>query len=147
MSTPYGVALVAVLRIQGAAAARGDLPPALDRRVREIVAAAVAEGVDPAEVLALCVRESGVRLRNRRASLCGCQPYLTDDRTQARCAAAAWRRALDHCGSAERAVNRYVRGPCEAPRRPTPGPVEWRSHLARYRASWSSIVADLRASP
>lgn len=119
--TPYGPALALLLRVP--IDDRGDLAPSLDRRVRLIVQAAHLADVDPAELLAVCVLESGLRVRSPRASLCGCQPYATDDATQATCAARSYAAGLDRCGTPEGAVSRYVWGRC------APGREDGRSRM------------------
>lgn len=144
---PYGPALAAVLRLRGPdGRPLRRLPAAIDARASAVVEEARRAGAEPPHVLALCLLESGLRVRHRRASLCGCQPYNTGDRRQARCAAISWARAVAYCRSPERAVNRYVSGSCEPPRAPTRGAIEWVGHLARYRASWSRLAAALAAA-
>jgi len=140
--TPYGPALALLLRVP--IDDRGDLAPSLDRRVRLIVQAAHLADVDPAELLAVCVLESGLRVRSPRASLCGCQPYATDDATQATCAARSYAAGLDRCGTAEGAVSRYVWGRCAPSRGATPCRARWRAHVLGYVRSWGRLVATLR---
>ena len=115
-----------------------------DRRVRLIVQAAHLADVDPAELLAVCVLESGLRVRSPRASLCGCQPYATDDATQATCAARSYAAGLDRCGTPEGAVSRYVWGRCAPSRGLTPCRVRWRAHVLGYLRQWGRIAATLR---
>ncbi len=140
--TPYGPALALLLRVPITDA--GDLPPSLDRRVRLIAQAAQLQGVDPAEILAVCVMESGLRVRDRGASLCGCQPYATDDATQATCAARSYAAGLTRCGSPEGAVSRYVWGRCEVSRGLTPCRLRWRAHVIGYVRLWGRLVATMR---
>ena len=140
--TPYGPALALLLRLP--ITDGGDLPPSVDRRVRLIVAASHLAGVDPADVIALCLLESGLRVRDRNASLCGCQPYATDDATQATCAARSYAAGLTRCGTPDGAVSRYVWGRCEVSRGATPCRARWRAHVLAYRRSWGRVVATLR---
>ena len=140
--TPYGPALAMLLRVP--ITDGGDLAPSLDRRVRLVVTAAQLAGVDPAELLAVCVMESGLRVRARNASLCGCQPYATDDATQATCAARSYAAGLDRCHTAEGAVSRYVWGRCEVSRGATPCRARWRAHVLAYVRSWGRLVATMR---
>lgn len=130
-------ALVIALRVQGA----HGRPPTMPARVVENVVIVVdaARAVNPRpefvrQVLAVCVAESGLQLRQRGASLCGCRPYDTDRATQARCAARSVATSLDRRGSEERAINRYVRGLCSAPTGTSQRSVDWRLRLVRYRA-------------
>lgn len=140
--TPYGPALALLLRVPITDA--GDLAPSLDRRVRLIAQAASLAGVDPAALLAVCVLESGLRVRDRDASLCGCQPYATDDATQATCAARSYAAGLTRCGTAEGAVSRYVWGRCAVARATTPCRARWRAHVLGYLRSWGRLVATMR---
>lgn len=73
-------------------------------------------GAACAPVVATCFVESGLRTRHTRAPLCGCQPYDTDDATQARCAARSWRTSLARCHTPLGAVTRYGYGLCRVPR-------------------------------
>lgn len=130
-------ALVIALRVQSVRERPPVMPARVVNNIVIIVEAAVAADPRPEFVrlaLAVCVAESGLQLRQRDASLCGCQPYNTDGTTQARCVARSLAAGLTRCGTVERAINRYVTGRCSAPRRPTRGAVEWRSLLVRYRA-------------
>lgn len=111
---------------------RGPAPASLERRARLVAQAAVLEGIDPALALAVCVLESGLRVRDQRASLCGCQPYGTGDAAQATCAARSLRAGLVRCGSAEGAVSRYVWGRCAVSRGRTPRRAWWRAHVLGY---------------
>lgn len=142
MPVPYGPAIAIILRVHLTAA--GELPPSLAHRVQLLVEAARAEGVDPVDVVGLCVMESGLRYRARRASLCGCQPYNTDDRAQARCAARSYAAGLVRCGTPEGAVSRYVWGRCSLSRGTTERRRWWRDHVIVYTRSWSRIVATMR---
>jgi hypothetical protein len=111
---------------------RGPAPASLERRARLVAQAAVLEGVDPALALAVCVMESGMRVRSPRASLCGCQPYTSGDAAQATCAARSLRAGMERCGSAEGAVSRYVWGRCAPSRGRTARRAWWRAHVLGY---------------
>lgn len=73
-------------------------------------------GAACAPVIATCFVESGLRTRHARSPLCGCQPYDTDDATQARCAARSWRTSLARCRTRLGAATRYGYGLCRVPR-------------------------------
>ena len=93
---------------------------AAEHRVSAILTACEIEHATRAECLATvaeCYVESGLRARHESASLCGCQPYATDDATQARCAVRAVVRSLRVCaGDAVAASTRYIDGHCAVPR-------------------------------
>lgn len=106
---------------------------ALARRAQLIASAAARHEVSPVLVLSLCWMESGLRIRNRSASLCGCQPYATSDAVQAECAARSIRTSLERCGDVDSAVSRYVWGRCELARGSSPTQQRWRAHVKRYQ--------------
>ena len=113
------IVLSLLLRLYPHAAIRSDIArSAVIERIDIIVAAchvAGLEGVACAPVIATCFVESGLRSRHSRAPLCGCQPYHTDDATQARCAARSWRTSLARCASRRGAITRYGYGLCRVP--------------------------------
>lgn len=112
---------------------RGRARIALEQRAQLIAAAAARHHVSPLLVVSLCWMESGLRVRNRGASLCGCQPYDTSDATQAECAARAIRAGLDRCGDVDAAVARYVWGRCTVTGGVSQIQQRWRAHVKRYQ--------------
>ena len=112
-------------------------------RVLTILDVCKAEGITArmcTHVVAECFVESGLRARRPRASLCGCQPYGTDDATQARCAVRAVSAALAACETADEASTRYVDGRCRLPWWTAPA---WRRHVAEHVAQARATRAAL----
>lgn len=119
--------------------------PGLAHRVELLADAARVEGLAPSLVVSVCIVESGLRVRNRRASLCGCGPHPVDDTdaAQARCAARSLAVGIARCGSVDGAVSRYVWGRCAPSRGTTPGRAWWRAHVRRYLRLRARVEARL----
>lgn len=116
-------------------------------RALAIVRACEAEGATRRMCLAAvaeCFVESGLRARRHGASLCGCRPYATDDRTQALCAVRSVARALSVCATADEASLRYVGGQCRlAPSTPRP----WRAHATEHVRGARLVLSRLLRFP
>jgi hypothetical protein len=127
--------------------ARGERARATaEARVAVILAACDREGASRAECIATaseCYVESGLRMRHPGSSLCGCQPYGTDDATQARCAVRSVMRARRECGVPDAASTRYIDGRCVLPRWVSP---RWRGLVAAHVAQARRVRAALAAA-
>jgi hypothetical protein len=111
---------------------RVSVRAALFHRAQMITDAAREAGVDPFLAVSICWMESGLRLRNRMASLCGCQPYATSDEEQVSCMVRSLRTSLRVCGSTDGAVSRYVWGRCELATGTSARQQHWRAHVEHY---------------